>query len=486
MSDSICIALVGCSLHEWSTHVWLSAVSCAASIEVVDLYSPRLDTVLHLQKLSVTAGDSQLLRLLLKADLVLDPCPIQVDLLAAMGIHASVIKPECLGKGAWTAAVDENPNYPLQIGLPSPRTLIASDCSMLCLGGPLGPGWHDYLRHLAIIPEFPIRLSGDTDRFRYFAAWLLACIRSGLQLIRVGAPESEGLLWQALDVPTFPPGSSWMQVYEEVKLATSGTFYPLKIPRPRPSYDVLREYGSDACARVSICISSYNYSGYIVDALNSCVAQECQGVELILVDDASTDRTIDVCLDWIRRNESRFVRLVFVRHHENAGLAAARNTGFALSRADWCFVLDADNLLYPAALHDCLNVADSGGPDVAVVHPLIDLQGPSGESEGLVGDGVAWSREAFRQGNTIDAMALIRRSAWAEVNGYSDIPFGWEDYDFWCQLVDCGFVGVQCPRILAVYRRHPGSMLTVTNQHADLLARILKTRHPWLQIGSVG
>ena len=51
-------------------------------------------------------------------------------------------------------------------------------------------------------------------------------------------------------------------------------------------------------------------------------------------------------------------------------------------------------------------------------------------------------------------MALVRHSAWESVGGYSHIPGGWEDFDFWCKLIDADYHGVLCPQVLATYRLH--------------------------------
>ena len=80
-------------------------------------------------------------------------------------------------------------------------------------------------------------------------------------------------------------------------------------------------------------------------------------------------------------------------------------------------------------------------------------------------------------------MALVRRSAWQSVGGYTHIDGGWEDFDFWCKLVDGGFHGIQCPRVLAVYRSHATSMShSATNHRWRALSRTLQRRHPWLQL----
>ena len=89
----------------------------------------------------------------------------------------------------------------------------------------------------------------------------------------------------------------------------------------------------------------------------------------------------------------------------------------------------------------------------------------------------------FLQGNMIDAMALVRRQAWQDVGGYTHIPGGWEDFDFWCKLIDAGWHGVLCPERLATYYRHSSSMLQQqTDRHVRRISRLLQARHSWLQL----
>jgi len=78
-------------------------------------------------------------------------------------------------------------------------------------------------------------------------------------------------------------------------------------------------------------------------------------------------------------------------------------------------------------------------------------------------------------------MALIRKTHWEQVGGYSHIPAGWEDYDFWCKLIGAGLHGVLCPQRLAIYNRHDTSMqATLTRSHVRELQRLFQARHPWL------
>ena len=186
---------------------------------------------------------------------------------------------------------------------------------------------------------------------------------------------------------------------------------------------------------------------------------------------------------WLKEHSSRFSRAVLLRHQENRGLAAARNTAFKAATADWAFVLDADNLLFPKAVEACLQLANNASSGVAVIHPWIEIvcKGTHRHDGRSLVSRDSWSREAFLQGNVLDAMALIRRTAWFSVGGYTHIDGGWEDFDFWCKLIEAGFHGLLCPRVLARYHSHARSMTAQsTASNWRPLSRCLQERHPWL------
>jgi GT2 family glycosyltransferase len=148
-------------------------------------------------------------------------------------------------------------------------------------------------------------------------------------------------------------------------------------------------------------------------------------------------------------------------------------------------VLDADNALHPLALTQSLAIAEPGSASLAVVHPLVEVLqtgGAAGRADGLISL-VSWQQQHLQWGNVVDAMALVRRDAWAAVGGYVHIAGGWEDFDFWCTLIDAGYHGVLCPQILATYHRHCSSMLQQhTNRQMRRLSRLLQSRHPWLRL----
>jgi glycosyltransferase involved in cell wall biosynthesis len=92
---------------------------------------------------------------------------------------------------------------------------------------------------------------------------------------------------------------------------------------------------------ISLVITSYNHGCFISDAIDSVLQQDHPLVEVIVVDDGSTDDTREVV--------SRYPTVRYL-HQENRGVAAARNAGIQLARYDYVTFLDADDILLPGAL----------------------------------------------------------------------------------------------------------------------------------------
>ena len=232
-------------------------------------------------------------------------------------------------------------------------------------------------------------------------------------------------------------------------------------------------------AAVTVVVPLYNYAHYLTEALDSVAAQTLHSLDLIVVDDASTDHSLAVAADWARAHAGRFNRIVVMRNTVNSGLARTRNTGFNAAETRTVLPLDADNRLRPTCLTMLLAAMDRAGS--AFAYSTLQC---FGGSDHIIGD-LPFSPARFVAGNYIDAMAVVAKSAWAALGGYAHIRFGWEDYDFWCRLVARGMFGVHVPTILAEYRFHEASMLRTTTDVAGNKQRVvaqMEKRHPWLAI----
>jgi glycosyltransferase involved in cell wall biosynthesis len=262
-----------------------------------------------------------------------------------------------------------------------------------------------------------------------------------------------------------------------LELAREGAMPPTR--QPIADNEVLFVRDRLAQSLVTVIIPLYNYAHFVVEALESVRAQTLDPLDLIVIDDASTDDSLAVTREWMERNETRFNRVLLLRNRSNAGLAYTRNAGFDAAETPFVLPLDADNRLLPPCCARTLEVARAN--HAAFAYPEIRCF----DGADLVIGVVPFAPMRLTGGNYIDAMALVAKSAWAAVGGYAHIEHGWEDYDFWCRFAERGLLGVKVPEVLAEYRVHGASMLHTATDVVDNKPKViaaLQSRHAWLSI----
>jgi glycosyltransferase involved in cell wall biosynthesis len=228
---------------------------------------------------------------------------------------------------------------------------------------------------------------------------------------------------------------------------------------------------------VSVVITLFNYDKYIIESLQSVFDQTYNPIEIIVVDDKSTDCSVATATEWMKQNFGRFQGCKLILHPHNRGLSLARNSGIARARGEYVFVLDADNMIYPRAIERLRKSVIIAGSEAA--YSQLEF---FGEAKGI-GTADVFRRDYFKFRNYIDAMALFKRSALLAVGGYTNIDGGWEDFELWCKFLDANFDAVFVPEILSRYRLHGDSMTRTetSNRFNDVLVQ-LTIRHPWLSL----
>ena len=260
------------------------------------------------------------------------------------------------------------------------------------------------------------------------------------------------------------------------------TMQPPAPPPLLPEGEVLFESDRLGAADVTVIVPLYNYAQYVTQALDSVAAQTLRGLDLVIVDDASTDNSRAVALDWVRRHGARFNRVLVIGNKSNAGLGPTRNAGFAAAETPYVLPLDADNRLEAECCAALLQTARDSG--AAFVYPVLR---EFGESASL-GNVFEYVPARLIGVPYIDAMALVAVAAWSAVGGYSDTRLGWEDYDFWCRMAERGLPGQQhAGTPMALYRVHHDSMLQAITEDRNNKPRVMADiarRHPWLALVS--
>ena len=225
-------------------------------------------------------------------------------------------------------------------------------------------------------------------------------------------------------------------------------------------------YSRSAEPRLAVLITLYNYAQHLdecVASVTRAASDLSEAVEIVIVNDASTDNSLARARDCMRKSQLP-VRVVDKKF--NTGLADARNTALAVARAPYVFMLDADNLVYPRALKQLLDVISSADYGAAY-SMLCRFRGTTEAREGLLSY-FDFDPQILVQYPYVDAMAMFRRETLLGLGGYdnqlSQIGwFGWEDYDMWLKFAQREVPVAFVPNILCLYRHHQTSMINTTN-----------------------
>ncbi len=223
---------------------------------------------------------------------------------------------------------------------------------------------------------------------------------------------------------------------------------------------------------MSVVIPCFNYGHHLREAVESVLAQSLRDVEIIVVDDGSTDDSREVAQRLIAQHPEVQIRLI---SQENCGSPGhTRNVGVAAARAEYVCCLDADDVLDSGYLAACAAALDSN-PNAAIAYG--DLQ-CFGDDDTLTRP-PAWDTRLELDCNFLTVASVFRRRAWEQVGGY-DTGVGYEDWDFWIGFIEHGWVGVKATGALWYYRVHgTGVYSGHVTRDQEIKARIV-LKHPGL------
>ena len=220
-----------------------------------------------------------------------------------------------------------------------------------------------------------------------------------------------------------------------------------------------------AAPRVSVVVPCYNLGPYLAEAVDSALGQTFTDIEIVVVDDGSTDPDTRAILDAFSRPKTRVLRT------ENRGLPGAKNFGIGHTGGELLCMLDADDLLEPQMLARSVAALDAA-PSIAFASHWLRTFGDEQWD---------WTPSrcdfpALLDMNTVNGSALVRRSAVESIGGFDETFLdGCEDWDFWITMVEQGHPGTIIPEFLFRYRRRTGSMSRVmmVDKHPSLYRRLV-------------
>ncbi|WGS18262.1 MULTISPECIES: glycosyltransferase family 2 protein [unclassified Bradyrhizobium] len=241
---------------------------------------------------------------------------------------------------------------------------------------------------------------------------------------------------------------------------------------------------STSTCLVSVVIPAFNAEATIDETLCSVRSQSHERLEIIVVDDGSTDDTVAVA----ERHADRDPRITIIRQ-DNAGVAAARNAGWQAARAEFIAFIDADDLWAPGKIERQLQAMIDGGEKTGLVYSWyawIDAKSRVSVKSDPVfhaGDVLDYLFESNFIGN--GSSAMVRREALIAARGFesglrASGAQGCEDLLFYCRVAESYHFAV-VPEYEIGYRYLPNNMssdMTRMFRSWMLVADEMAARHP--------
>jgi len=234
-------------------------------------------------------------------------------------------------------------------------------------------------------------------------------------------------------------------------------------------------HGSSGLPLVTAIVVNYNQSRWVIETLESVKQQTYPHVELIVVDDCSTDDSVPIIETWLARN---YPAARFLRHDRNQGVCRSLNDALAFAKGKYISEIAADDIWLPEKISALVSYIESFPEKVGVVYADAFLMDES--SKEVPGMFIARHRPDIQSppsgdihdllwdGNFIPAQsALIRRSVYERVGTY-DESLSLEDWDMWLRI-SRHFHFAFHPKPLARYRLSASSMSGSTAGRAGMV-----------------
>lgn len=224
----------------------------------------------------------------------------------------------------------------------------------------------------------------------------------------------------------------------------------------------------DTLPKVSVIIPCFNHGEFLPEAVASVRATKRDDIEIIVIDDGSTDERTDKAVDATEASGIHVIR------KENGGPASARNAGIAAARGEYIFPLDGDDHMRPDCLDREIPILDANSK-IGVVYS-------DGEFFGIRSgrwDIGPFDANRLLQWNYIPCCALFRRSMWEQVGGYDEarVLWGLEDWDFWLNSMRHGWQFSYVPEVLYEYRVANGSMIKRAQSYHEETVKFIGTKY---------
>ncbi len=217
---------------------------------------------------------------------------------------------------------------------------------------------------------------------------------------------------------------------------------------------------------VSIVLPTYNGESFLRQSIESCLNQTYKNIELIIVNDCSTDKTEEIVLSF---NDSR---IIYHKNVSNQKLPRSLNIGYEIANGDYLTWTSDDNYYHEEAIEKLANHLEKNQIDLAYAsYWTIDAE------NNITGERSAGEAKNILLDNVVKACFLYKKEVLEKVGEYNPDLFLVEDYDFWIRIVLNNFKIKDINEKLYFYRFHDGSLTETRRQQiSEALYQLLSQR----------
>jgi glycosyltransferase involved in cell wall biosynthesis len=211
---------------------------------------------------------------------------------------------------------------------------------------------------------------------------------------------------------------------------------------------------ADSETLVSVVMPTFDRASVIRRALQSVADQTYPNIEIVVIDDGSTDHTDEVIARFVRENSTLMTYL----RQENSGCASARNRGLRVAKGEFLTFLDSDDAWLPTAAESMANALVASGADFTY-SPAIEIYADGSERVNYpvaANRPESFAREHFRETNVRNGAFMFRRRVLSDVHGLDESLKHNEDSDF-IQRVAVRYRAVYCSSPTVQVHHHDGN-----------------------------
>jgi hypothetical protein len=220
--------------------------------------------------------------------------------------------------------------------------------------------------------------------------------------------------------------------------------------------------------KISVIITNYNYGAYLRNCVESVIDQDLPGLEIIIVDDGSTDVSYQVIEQLLLDYPDQ--EIVVIKQKNSGQPAIPRNNGIRRARGEFILPLDADDVIAKGYLKGCLDIIEKR-PEVNLIyadsiHVYADknVRHPPG----------VFAPGRINKANQIVIASLYSKNLWEKTGGYKENVRGYEDWDLWLNMSTEGAISAYFNGVGLIYNaKDSGLFGDAKSKHEILYSQLV-------------